>query len=135
MDEAVRRWKQRGRIFFWFEPSPRQGDGWHIAADEIGCDDLDEIIRLCREAAFPARFRVAITDARGRSSFLTVSCDREWASDHWRIQGSETPVLELGEGGLDLLSRAVIDLRRGHGDYTIGAREPDHWLWVWWPPG
>jgi hypothetical protein len=134
MDEAVRRWKQRGRIFFWFEPDARQGDGWHIAANASGCDDLDEVIRLSRAATFPARFRLAPEARQGAATYLTISINRSWPKEHWRIDGGNDPLFELGHDGLEMLAAAVADLRKGRGDYAIGPDEPDQRLWIWWPP-
>lgn len=131
MDEAVRRWKQTGRVWFWHEPDRRQGDGWHIAADAAGCDDLERIVGLAREGLHPARFTFA---AAPGARALTISFDRHRAKDHWSLTKGEPMHLALGPDGLDELSRLAAALRAGEGDYTIGPHDPDQRIWVWWPP-
>lgn len=137
MDDAVRRWRQKGTIYFWFEPDKRQGNGWHLAADEHGCQDLERIIALAQAAEYSSRFKIIPTPTAGRrnASKLILSYNVEWPSHHWSLQSSEGAVtIELGDDRLNELKSAVPDLRkRNGGDYTIGAEEDDP-VWIWWRP-
>lgn len=131
MDEAVRRWKPRGQVFFWHDADRRQGDGWHMAADPAGCDDLDDVGRIAGAADFPSRFTL------GRPpgfAALTISFDRSRPADHWRLTKGDPATLELGQARLDDLSGVVADLRAGKGDYTFGPDDPEQSIWIWWPP-
>jgi hypothetical protein len=139
MDDAVRRWRQRGRLFFWFETDKRQGDGWHISADTAGCDDLEEIVKLAKASKYPARFSLApvpITDSTRRSpEGLVVSHDRSWKADHCNLrQEAGMVTLEMGADPLQALLKAAGDIRTGKGDYTFGAEDGPNRIWVWWPP-
>ncbi|WP_420472163.1 hypothetical protein [Brevundimonas sp. FT23042] len=129
MDEVVRRWKPKGRVYFWYEADRRQGEGWHIAADPGGCDDLEQIVSLARAAQHPARFTFA--SASAGMVGLTISFNGAWSADHW-VLTDEPVVLSLGDEGLTALLDAVSDMRKGDGDYCIGPH--DQRIWVWWPP-
>jgi hypothetical protein len=139
VDEEVRRWRQKGKIHFWFEKDKRQGAGWHLAADEVGCQDLDDIISLCRTAGFPPRFNItpsARPDAPANTnSTLVISYNTTWPEQHWLLGQSGTLItLEIGTARLDELSAAVGDMRRGEGDYAIGGDDDAQVIWIWWLP-
>lgn len=118
-------------MFFWHEAARRQGDGWHMAADAAGCDDLEDLVRVAGAADFPARFTLA-----GPTGFaaLTISFDRSRPADHWRLTKGNHATLELGQDRLDELTGVVADLRAGNGDYTFGTDDPEQRIWIWWPP-
>lgn len=134
MDEAIRRWKQKGQIFFWLEADRRQGEGWHLAADLDGCNDLDDIIRLSRSAAYPSRFEFVVATNGGARRALVLSVDRSWPADHWHLVGGEVTKLELGIERLCELEKVAADLRAQKGDYTFGPDKVGQSIWVWWPP-
>ena len=135
MDEAVRRWRQTGQIYFWFERERRNGDGWHLAADPSGCGDLRQIIRLAREARFPSRFVIAPTPSASAPETLTLAHDNDWQADHWTIRTDRTSVVwELGADRLRELGDVVSDLESRDGDYAFGGEGDGQRVWVWWPP-
>jgi hypothetical protein len=134
LDEAVRRWRQTGAIYFWIESDKRQGGGWHFAADERGKDDIDTLVGLAKNARFPSRFTLTPDPVSGptrRSARkVTLSHNAKWAPSHWNlheIDGALT--IELGSSRLAELSAVVADLRKGGADYTFGG-EPA--IWAWW---
>jgi hypothetical protein len=138
MDEAVRRWRQSGLIYFWFERNKRQGEGWHLAADEAGCRDIEELTTLAETSKFPARFELtpAPTQAGSRNpKSLTVSHSKTWAAAHWRlVTGVDKVTLELGSDGLAQLRRVADETRAGEADYTIGGNDDSDRIWIWWCP-
>ena len=134
MDEAVRRWKQTGQVYFWRESDRRQGKGWHLAADAAGCDDLEEVARLSRAATYPARFTFRAAPGQPDARELIISFDQSRTPDHWRLKGTGPMTLELGPDRLEELTNVVADLRALGGDYTFGPDSVDQHIWVWWPP-
>jgi len=137
MEEAVRRWRQLGLIYFWFEPDKRQGDGWHLAADPTGCSDLEKLTDLARTSRYPSRFKlipVPIPGFRVPKEVL-INYSKEWIATHWSLEARANQlVLEVGSEGLAQLGEAVANLRSGDGDYTIGGEVYAERIWVWWPP-
>lgn len=137
MDEAVRRWRQTGRLYFWREPLKTQGRGWHLAADAEGLRDLGVIIALCRSAQHPARFALSLAPSKpeGGLAALVLSHNRACAPDHWRLSVQDGgAVLELGPDRLTELEEVVGDMERGGGDYTLGGDDESQRIWIWWPP-
>ncbi|MDP1913858.1 hypothetical protein [Brevundimonas sp.] len=137
MDEAVRRWRQTGRLHFWRETLKTQGEGWHLAAEADGIRDLRAIMALCRTAQHPARFALGLSASKPNDgpTELVLSHNRAWAPDYWvlsvRQQGA---VLEFGADRLVELEAALGDMEGGHGDYTIGGDDESQRIWIWWPP-
>jgi len=137
MDEAVRHWRQSGRLYFWSEARKTQGKGWHLAADADGLRDLRTIIALSRSAQHPARFALSMTSSTldDAPSELVLSHNRAWAPDHWVLSARRLgAVLEIGPDRLAELEAAVGDMESGHGDYTIGGDDEAQRIWIWWPP-
>jgi hypothetical protein len=137
MDEVVRRWRQKGTIYFWFESDTRQGQGWHLAADKAGCQDLDDVVALAKAAKHPSRFEFAPAPVSGPTqrtvSKLTLSHDARWPAEHWSVERSSGITWQVGAAKLDEMSSLTADLRRGQGDYSVGGNG-DQRIWVWWPP-
>jgi hypothetical protein len=137
MDEAVRRWRQSGRVYFWLEARKTQGKGWHLAADAEGLRDLSAIIALCRSAQHPARFALNVKSSGQDDGLaeLVLSYNRVWAPDHWTLSATgRGVVLDIGPDRLAELEAAVGDMEGGRGDYTIGGDDEVQRIWIWWPP-
>lgn len=137
MDEAVRRWRQTGRLYFWREARKAQGEGWHLAADADGLRDLGAAIALCRSAQHPARFALSTTPSNPNAgpAELVLSYNRTWVPGHWGLSTQAgDAVLEFGTDRLNELEGAVGDMERGDGDYTIGGDDEAQRIWIWWPP-
>ncbi|MDQ3124566.1 MAG: hypothetical protein M3Q74_03060 [Pseudomonadota bacterium] len=136
MDEAVRHWRQSGRLYFWSEARKTQGKGWHLAADAQGLRDLRAIIALCRSAQHPARFALSVTSSGQNDgpAELVLSHNRAWAPDHWELSAQRLgAVLEIGSDRLAEFEAAVGDMEGGRGDYTIGGDNEGQRIWIWWP--
>jgi hypothetical protein len=136
MDEAVRRWRQTGRIYFWEESDRRQGDGWHFAADEKGGDDIATLVSLAKNARFPSRFaltpHLVFGPTRRSARKVMLSHNAKWLSNHWVVhEANGALTIELGSSRLDELGAVVAGLRKGEADYTFGG-EP--LVWAWWTP-
>ena len=139
MQDDVRRWRPEGRVYFWFETDKRQGDGWHLAADEAGCRDLEALVALGKASPYPARFSLplgTVSGVKGEAvTRLLIACNADWLPDHWQItrQGKDV-IWELGMGHLEGLLGVAADLRRGELDHAIGGDAADQRVWLWWPP-
>ncbi|GLS02427.1 hypothetical protein GCM10007859_24510 [Brevundimonas denitrificans] len=137
MDEAVRCWRQTGRLYFWREARKTQGEGWHLAAEADGLRDLRAIITLCRSALHPARFALGVPSSSQNvgPAELVLSHNQTWAPDHWILSPRGlSAVLELGSDRLTELEAAIGDMEGGRGDFTIGGEEEAERIWIWWPP-
>ena len=137
MDEAVRRWRQTGRVYFWREARKTQGKGWHLAAEANGLHDLRAIIALCRSAQHPARFALSVTASKQTDgpAELVLSHNRTWGPDHWVLSvRGRVAVLEFGPDRLAELEAAVRDMESGDGDYPIGGDDEAQRVWIWWLP-
>ena len=118
MDEAVRRWRQKGNVYFWFENDKRQGFGWHLATDELGCASLNEITELALTAKFPSRFNIALTTGRGSNprtvAKLGISHNPDWPGTCWNLREQEEGVaLELGTQRLVQFQQMLPSLHGG----------------------
>lgn len=137
MDEAVRRWRQKGNVYFWFEHDGGQGFGWHLAADEPGCASLNELAELALTAEFPSRFNVNPSKGRGSQprmvSKLTISHDRDWPATHWNLhERDDRVVMELGRQRLVEFQKMLSRLADGRfNDMTFpNDIDTDVPLWI-----
>ena len=138
MDEAVRRWRQKATLQFWFEQNKRQGGGWHIATNAEGCRELEDVFEMAQQAKYPSRFTFALKAVASQTAKcpekLVLSYNRDWPPDHWALAlGGDTVELEVGtDRFVDL--RSILDLlRKEQFDYWHPIRGTDQGLWVWWP--
>lgn len=139
-DPNVGRWKQRGRVCVW-KHKWRHVD-WNIAADLPGCDTLLELVDLLQMARWPSHATVTLVKtqqtATGFSSpavfanrFVLKACKDDLAEDHWSLQATaDELMLVTGKARLDEFRRAILEMRRGEGDCSIGAKQAP--LWIWW---
>jgi hypothetical protein len=136
MDEAVRRWRQKGNVYFWFENDKGQGFGWQLAADELGCASLNEITELALTAKFPSRFNIAISKGRGSNpravATLAISHNRVWPDTCWRLrENKEGVALELGAQRLIEFQQMLPKLQKGwFNDITFPPDAADDAIWI-----
>ena len=147
-DSHVDRWMQRGRVFLWsYAGNPRNFCGWHITADDAGCESLLLLIDLMIQAEFKAKQIIDLTPPTA-SDLRVVGCTaramaakslnlshskQRMAMDHWSLRAADRTVdLEAGKEHLEKLRKGIEDIRRGEGDYLIGIDGEE--LWFWWRP-
>src|SRR5689334_12964068 len=139
-DPKVDRWKHRGRLSVW---KHKFGDTrWNLAADQVACDSMLELFELLKNSRWPSRKslklvrpkRTATRVPEYRATFaqrLIVKYPKsEVDDDFWAIEVSESIVtLVVGTSRLQELRDAILDMKNGGGDYTIGS--DDFPLWIW----
>jgi len=138
-DPGVDRWKQRGRICVW-KHKQRHVD-WNIAADDIACEGLLELLDRMEAGKWPSQKSLALvkpertaTNAPDRPALFATELilknrKGEVADDFWLLESAGTTVkLMVGLSRLQELRQAVADISGG--DYAIGSEESP--LWVWW---
>jgi hypothetical protein len=125
-DPVVARWKQKGRVHLWRYKQPsRNNSGWHLAADEAGCDSVLQLLELMANARWPGRQSIMVSAPEERMTVgvappgkgRTWLAPQEWllhhpkgavADDHWQWTATETQaVLAVGLARLRELALVV----------------------------
>ena len=142
-DPHVDRWRPQGRVCMWKHKS-RHTD-WNLAADEMACDALLDLLQRMRDAEWPSHRLFTLTKpevtATGAPADRPAWFAKQWslkypksmvADDHWSLDTTQDHVrLAIGRSRLDDLAEAVVDMKRGGGDYAIGKEDAPLWTW-WW---
>ena len=144
-DEQVNKWRQQGRIYLWrYAGTSRNHSGWHMTADEVGCQSLLDLLDIMRDAQYAAKRTVQLTRPGERE--LTSGCSArprpatrlelshskpKMAPAHWclAVEGARV-TLELGAERLEELREGIQGIPSGNGDYCIGDDGQE--LWFWW---
>lgn len=134
-----------GRVCLWkYASDSRNYAGTHLTADPAGCDTILAALAKLENATKASSVQLPIV-APGRveldvvahrapvisAATWTIRHDPQSEATTWRL--SWTPKTVLLEVGLDRLAEfraGVEDVRRGEGDYCIGAEGEE--LWFWW---
>ena len=136
-------------VYLWtYAESSRNFAGWHLTADEAACralleaiDQLADSDSLTTATQPPTAAILAIPNNRRAAvragSRLTVRAESERGA--WRLAESAGEVtIVVGPDRLEALRRGIHDVRRGRGDYSLGAdykrASRDQRLWFWWMP-
>lgn len=141
-DPKVDRWKQRGRICVW-KHKQRHVD-WNLSADEVGCEALLALITLMETSRCPSRKTLSLVKPQntatgvngwGRASFASQFILKYPKSQvpetHWEIvEDGSIVTLAVGLSQLHRLRVAILDMKNGGGDYSIGSDQAP--LWIWW---
>lgn len=146
-DAHVDRWNSSGRIACWrYRDNQRNYPGWHLTADAAGADALLDLV--ARMSAAPTTSERTIPLATPTAADLEkvgnpgarhVSVERlhlrhrreTEPAEYWRIVRQDTTLeISLGMETLAVFEEGVADIRRGHGDWSMGEEEPDV-LWFW----
>jgi len=149
-DPVVSRWQQKGCVHLWrYKQTSKNNSGWHLTADEAGCDSVLQLLEMMADARWPSRHAIVITepDERLTAGVAPAGKRRPWlapgewmihypknavADDHWQWTATERQaVLSVGLSKLRELQAGFREIRRGGGDYKIGADGADG-LWLWW---
>ena len=140
-DPVVARWEKRGQIAMWTLNRPPD---WNIGMDAIACDSLHALLDLWRRARWSSKTRIALdrptvtaNGRRGEAGFRLanelVLChnQRDVQPETWDLSAASGSVtLVVGDAMIEELDRAILDVKAGNGDYSIGV--PGGRLWVWW---
>lgn len=134
-----------GRICLWrYASDSRNYAGTHLTADPTGCDAILAALSKLENAlkpssvqlstATPNRAELEVVGHRApvlSAATWTIRHDPRAAASAWRLSWTPTAVLlEVGKDQLAALKAGVMDVRRGEGDYCIGADGEE--LWFWW---
>jgi hypothetical protein len=151
-DLNVDKWKQVGHLYLWrYKEGLRNYPGWNVTADSLGSDSLIDLLDRMIDAQFSSQQMVHLskpTDAHlvipnnGAASWkhaskLIISFPKERVSlDHWHLSiDGDKVILTLGLSNMREFRDAILDLKQGGGDYSIGTIAPeDQWLAIWWHP-
>lgn len=147
-DPVVARWKQKGRVHLWRYKQPsKNNSGWHLTADEAGCESVLDLLELMASARWPSRHSIVITEPTElmtvgvappgkRKPWVTprawmIQYPRAAADNLWQWSATERQaVLAVGLSKLRELQAGFREIQRGGGDYSMGADGEDR-LWVW----
>lgn len=140
-DPNVDRWHRQGRVCMW-KHWQRHTD-WNLAADEIACDALLDLLDRMENAKWPSQKSLHLVQttmtatggAERKAKFakeLTVKYRKGIVpDDFWELSDTDGVVtLVMGLTHLRALRDAVADMKKGGGDYSIGDDGAP--LWVWW---
>ena len=146
-DFEIEQWHNSGAISIWhYEDFPKNYHGYHLMADQTGCDFLRGLVERFRKARYPARKKFALRPPT-RNQLAVPNCSKkclparnvefrfrhEFDKAHWMIsEKSGELVIELGTAGLQELDRGVSDMTQGRGDWAMGGASKA--LWFWWHP-
>ncbi|MFO0901137.1 MAG: hypothetical protein U0836_27230 [Pirellulales bacterium] len=125
-----------GRVCLWrYASDSRNYAGTHLTADSAGCDTLLAYLAKLETAleassaqlstATPNRAELEVVGHRApilSAATWTIRHDPQADASTWRLVWSPSAVLlEVGKDQLKALQAGVADIRRGTGDYCIGA--------------
>ncbi len=122
---------------------PQKYKDWNLAADEIACDALLDLLDRMENAKWPSQMSLRLAKT---SMTATGGADRKARfareftlkyrkgivpDDCWELSDMDGVVtLVLGLTHLRAFRDAVADMKNGGGDYCIG--DDDAPVWVWW---
>lgn len=133
------------QIYLWtYVDDPRNYRGFHLTADDAGCDVLLRRIKAMQVCGSTSRLQFELTSAGPRELAVVGYDGRARKFDRWIVNYSptepadawaftvdeRTATLSLGRAQLTPLLRGIEDIRRGRGDYSLG--DETHSLWLWW---
>jgi hypothetical protein len=151
-DPAVSKWKQHGKVYLWRYRQPsRHWVGWHMTADDPGCESLLNLLGQMKAAQWPSQQYLAIDKPTPAVLAVPNYRDETWyAPAQWKLKfpkgqvadefwsltraGSEVTLI-LGASKLVEVSEGVQAVRMGDGDYAIGPEDKENWtesLSFWW---
>lgn len=149
MNRSVPHIKQNGSIYFWkYKTDGWLGSEWHFTADSAGCDFLTNLFDRMRRSEFPCESVIQTSPVTQKilripnydSPFKDMTELRftyHPSGSHyydWLIVDNKSSVeIVFGKAMLAEWDRAVLDVKNGRGNYSIGLNE-DHTVFVWWMP-
>ena len=149
MNKSLAHIKQQGSIYFWkYKTDGWLGSEWHFTADSAGCDFLTELFDHMRQSDFSCEPVIQITPVTQNilrvpdynSPFKDMAELRftyQPSGSHyydWSIVDNQNKVeITFGKAMFAEWSRAVLDVKNGKGNYSIGLNE-DHTVFIWWKP-
>jgi hypothetical protein len=142
-------WKQSGNVSLWYyTENERNFPGWHLTADDAGCESLIALLDSFAAEGTPTSRAVGITPPS--KAQLGVPNNRAglaaWRSPHklrlafsdyaaqWSFPlGQDPAVLTIGSDWLAPLREGISGIPHGRGDYSIGyPGKSSPGLWFWW---
>ena len=141
-DPNVDRWSQLGVVYLWKNKHPRMHE-WAIMADDRACDSILDLLARMENAQWPSKRTLFVAKPtrppdhggdykyRGATEWTIVYRKGTVSNDHWLLEErGQGILLSVGLSRLRELRDAMIDMKRGGGDYSIGDDETP--LWIWW---
>jgi hypothetical protein len=143
----VAQWKQAGRISLWrYVEHSRHFPGWHLNADQDGCQSLARLLELfsidCAgsrtvELAAPTEAQLRVPNNKGglapciAPAKLKITFSQE--PDHWSFPPETEPAtLAVGKIWIEAIRQGLADIPMRRGDYSVGPRQSSLPLWFWW---
>ena len=149
-DPKVAKWKQKGCVYVWhYRDNLRNHPGWHMTADNDGCDALLELFDLMQHAEYSSRATVKLSEPHPLDVSITNPGSR-WYHAHsleirypkdrmdertWTLAEERGAItLIVGKENLQELRECIADVQQGGGDYALGPDDNsgDMELWFWW---
>lgn len=154
MITSLESWRPQGRMSVWrYSPMPRMYGGWHLTADNAACTNLLELIEAVSLLSHPTHRTMPVVDP------TMISADRIFGDHSLRVmhppklrlsfglspdaptgfvETSDRLDLSLGPQGLRDFQQAIIDLRGGVADFSVGFGEDrkdemTRMTFWWWP--
>ncbi len=139
-----------GLICLWqYGERARAYPGFHLSADQPGCDQLLALLVTLAKTRTPQIANVALDPVT--PAVLAIPSERDTAVNayrHWELivdprfppERLHFAVIrdrvrtELSPVQVESIAGGVQDIRERRGDYAIGE-EDDHQLWFWWQDG
>lgn len=134
---------QKGKIYLWKYPSLQNHlPGWNLTADKDGCIFLSGLcsefskatklttVRLRLSIPTLAMMNIPIKSAKSFNAIeLTLSYKPSY---NWELTvEGKCVTLVFGFKYIDALYKAINDISRGEGGYSIGGGEENTLIWVW----
>ncbi|KAB2877601.1 hypothetical protein F9K33_16110 [bacterium] len=140
---------QQGSIYFWkYKTDGWLGSEWHFTADPAGCDFLVQCFERLLQSEFPCELVIHLTPVSQKilripdynSPFKNMDelqfSYRPAGSSYyeWTIVDNKSRVdITMGKAMLAEWKRAVLAVKNGNGDFSIGLNE-DHTIFMWRMP-
>lgn len=149
MNKSLPHIKQHGSIYFWkYKLDGWLGSEWHFTADPSGCDFLISLFDHMRRSEFTCEPVIRVSPVT--QEILSVPDYDSPYKDmselrftyqpfsanfyNWLIVDNKNCVeISFGKAMLGEWNRAVLDVKNGIGNYSIGLNE-DHTVFIWWMP-
>lgn len=136
-------YNQKGKIYLWKYPSKQNHiPGWNFTADKDGCLFLSEIcsefVKSKNQSSVTLKLNIPtsgitnipIKGARTVNAIELVLSYKQ--SFCWNLtEKNKTVTLNLGAKDIDKIFKALADISKGEGGYSIGDGEENTLIWVW----
>ena len=136
-------YNQKGKIYLWKYPSKQYHiPGWNFTADKDRCLFLYEIcsefVKSKNQSTVTLKLNIhtsgitniPIKGARTVNAIELVLSYKQ--SFCWNLtEKNKTVTLNLGAKDIDKIFKALADISKGEGGYSLGDGEESTLIWVW----